>query len=167
MSRLRSIRKTPAELTAGDVMNRSVICVRRDMDLRDLTKLLLKEGITGAPVVDRDGNLQGVISQTDLMYHNLSRDDELVMDSHFYEAVRVEGRHLPKGFQIEDTNTGRVADVMTPVAHAVTERASIHSVARMMTRKHVHRVIVRKGRKVVGIISALDVLRRLAAAGGR
>jgi signal-transduction protein with cAMP-binding, CBS, and nucleotidyltransferase domain len=32
-------------------------------------------------------------------------------------------------------------------------------VARLMTRKHIHRVIVRKGRSVAGIISALDVLR--------
>ncbi len=48
---------------------------------------------------------------------------------------------------------------MTPVVHSVTERASLESVARMMTRKHIHRVIVRKGRKVAGIISALDVLR--------
>jgi signal-transduction protein with cAMP-binding, CBS, and nucleotidyltransferase domain len=35
----------------------------------------------------------------------------------------------------------------------------VDSVARLMTRKHIHRVIVQRGRKVAGIISALDVLR--------
>ena len=87
------------------------------------------------------------------------RDDELKLDSHFYESARVEGRSLPRGFQIEDCNTGCVADVMTPLVHAVTEQSSVDSVARLMTRKHIHRVIVRRGRKVAGIISALDVLR--------
>jgi len=147
---------------AGEIMNREVICVRSDTDLRDLAKLFLEKGITGAPVVDADGNLEGVISQTDLLYYSLTRDDELVMDSDFYHAVRVEGKHLPKGFQIEDVNTGRVCDVMTPVVHSVTERASVESVSRMMMRKRIHRVIVRKGRKVAGIISALDVLRSVA-----
>jgi CBS domain-containing protein len=51
---------------------------------------------------------------------------------------------------------------MTPVVHSVTERASVESVSRMMMRKRIHRVIVRKGRKVAGIISALDVLRSVA-----
>jgi CBS domain-containing protein len=129
------------------------------MDLRDLGKMLLEQGITGAPVVDGEGRLAGVISQTDLIYYNLTRGDELVLDSNFYHNARVEGRHVPSGFQFEDFNTGCVADVMTPVVHAVHENATVESVARMMTRKHIHRVIVQRGRRVAGVISALDVLR--------
>jgi len=153
-------------LLAADIMNRDVVCVPSGMDLRDLAKLFLTRGITGAPVVDADGNLEGVISQTDLLYYSLTRDDELVMDSHFYDAVRVEGRRLPKGFQIEDVNSGSVADVMTPVVHSVTERASLESITRMMMRKHIHRVIVRRGRKVAGIISALDILKSVSRVQG-
>ena len=144
---------------ARDIMNTKVIAVPTTMDLRDLGKLFLEKGITGAPVVDGEGNLAGVISQTDLVYYNLTRGDELVMDSHFYHNARVEGRHIPSGFQFEDFNSGVVADAMTPVVHSVQESATVDSIARLMTRKHIHRVIVRKGRKVSGIISALDVLR--------
>jgi CBS domain-containing protein len=140
-------------------MNTTVIAVPTSMDLRDLAKLFVKQGITGAPVVDERGDLAGVISQTDLIYYQLTRDDELVMDSHFYQNARVDGAHLPQGFQIEDVNTGCVADVMTPVVHSVTETAGLESIARLMTRKHIHRVIVRRGRKIAGVISALDVLR--------
>jgi CBS domain-containing protein len=147
------------ELRARDIMSREVISVPSDMDLRELAKMFLDKGITGAPVLDADGNLAGVVSQTDLVYYNLTRDDELVLESDFYQNARMEGRHVPTGFQIEDTNSGQVADVMTPVVHSVTERASIDSVARLMTREHIHRVIVRKGAKVAGVISALDVLR--------
>ena len=147
---------------AGDIMKRNVVCVDTDMDLRDVAKLLLEKEITGAPVLDADGSLRGVISQTDLLRYSLSRDDELTLDSDFYRTVRLEGRHLPAGFQIEDVNTGRVSDVMTPVVYSVTEQSPAERVARMMIDKHIHRVIVRKGRKVTGIISALDVLRILA-----
>lgn len=147
---------------ARDIMNRDVISVPSDMDLRDLGKLFLEKGITGAPVVERDGTLAGVISQTDLIYYNLTRGDELTYDSHFYQTARMDGQHIQKGFQVEDFNSGVVTDVMTPVVHSVAETAKIESVSRLMTRKHIHRVIVRKGRRIVGIISAIDLLRHHA-----
>jgi CBS domain-containing protein len=56
-------------------------------------------------------------------------------------------------------NTATVEEVMTPVVHSVTPETSVDAVARLMTRRHIHRVIVREGRKAVGIISALDILR--------
>lgn len=149
------------EKTAKDIMSPDPVCVLRDMDLRDLAKLFLEKGFTGAPVVDASGDLVGVISQTDLLYYNLTRGDELVMSSDFYASAKIEGHPMPQGFQVQDVNTGCVEDVMTPVVHAVESSAPVSGVARMMTTKHIHRVIVRRGRRAVGIISALDVLRSL------
>jgi CBS domain-containing protein len=146
---------------ASDVMSKDVICVGEDMELRELTRLFLDRGITGAPVLDEDGALTGVISQHDLLYYSLTRGDELVLDSDFYQSVRVEGRRLPQGFQVEDANSGRVRDVMTPVVHAVSASTPVVRVAELMTRKHIHRVIVTRGRAVAGIISAVDLLKAL------
>ena len=58
---------------ARDIMSKDVISVATTMDLRDLAKLFLEKGITGAPVIDGAGHLAGVISQTDLVYYNLTR----------------------------------------------------------------------------------------------
>jgi len=150
---------------AGEIMVREVICVQDDMDLRDVAKLFLSRGITGAPVLDKNSDLVGVISQRDVLFYNLTRDDELTVETDFYHQVRVEGHHLGAGYQIEDTNTGRVSDAMTPVVHAVSAAASLEAVASLMIRKHVHRVIVRKGKKVAGIISALELLRVMSRSG--
>src|SRR5262245_2928930 len=144
---------------ASDIMSKDVICVQKDTDLRDLGKLFLSRKLTGAPVVDVDGDLCGVISQTDLLYYQLSRDDELIVPSDFYQSARGDGRPLSKGFQIEDVNTATVEEVMTPVVHAVSGTTPVDEIARLMTRRHIHRVIVRDGKKVAGIISALDLLR--------
>ena len=146
---------------ARDIMSRNVITVPQSMDLRDLAKLLLEKGISGAPVTDDRGNLVGVVSQTDLIYYSLSRDDELTIRTDFYASARMEGAHLPSGFQIEDTNTGTVEDIMTPVVYAVGEDAPVERIAALMTREHIHRVIVRSGQEPVGVISALDLLRVL------
>ncbi len=146
-------------LCARDVMQPQVITVRASMDVREAAKLLLSKGITGAPVTDERGALVGVLSQRDLVFYQLTRDDELVMDSTFYQSARVEGHHIPAGFQIEDCNSGTVADVMTPVVHTVSLDATIKEVSRVMIEEHIHRVIVRDGQRVAGIISALDLLR--------
>ena len=153
------MKKTAKGYIAADIMSKNVICVTKDADLRDLGKLFLAKGITGAPVIDRDGDICGVISQTDLLYYQLTRDDELVLPSDFYQSARVEGRPLAKGFQIEDVNTATVEEVMTPVVHAVLASTPVAAIAKLMTQRHIHRVIVRREMKVVGIISALDVLR--------
>jgi len=145
-------------ILAKDVMTENVVSVPDFLDLRELGKLLVDRNISGAPVVDNDQNLVGVVSLTDLVLYNLSRDDELVFESDFYHSARMDSQHLLPGFQIEDCNTGTVSDIMTPVVHSVTENASISSVSRIMTKHHVHRVIVRKGKKIRGIISALDLL---------
>ncbi len=78
------------QVSAADVMQANVIAVPTTMDLRDLAKLFLDKGITGAPVVNEAGKLQGVISQTDLVYYNLTRGDELVIDA-YNELQRSEG----------------------------------------------------------------------------
>ena len=150
---------------ASDIMSRDVFCVDKSADLRDLAKLFLAKKITGAPVIDGRGDLCGVISQTDLLFYQLSRDDELAVPSDFYSNTKVEGRSLTTGFQIEDVNTATVEEVMTPVVHSVTPQASVDAIARLMTRRHIHRVIVREGRKAVGIISALDILRVVGGGG--
>lgn len=153
------MKKMVKGFVAADIMSKNVICVMKDADLRDLAKLFLAKGITGAPVIDHDGDICGVVSQTDLLYYQLTRDDELVMPTDFYQTARVDGRPLAKGFQIEDVNTGTVEEVMTPVVHAVRHNTPVDAIAKLMTKRHIHRVIVREGMKVAGIISALDVLR--------
>ena len=65
---------------------------------------------------------------------------------------------------MNDQTIIRVGDVMTPLVHAVSADATVDAVARLMTRKHIHRVIVRSGRRAAGVISALDVLRAMVGA---
>jgi CBS domain-containing protein len=152
------------KLLAEDLMTRNVLCVFAGLDLRDFVKLLLDHDMTGAPVTSQDGTLLGVVSQTDLLRHDLSRRSELIVESDFYLTARSEGSYLARGYQLMDTGTATVADVMTPVTYTVKEKAPIEDVARLMREKRVHRIIVERDRKVVGLISALDLITALYAA---
>ena len=54
------------DLTARDVMSRTVLAVRDDLTLEQVAGLLADNEISGAPVEDDEGSLLGVVSVTDV-----------------------------------------------------------------------------------------------------
>jgi predicted transcriptional regulator len=62
-------------LTANDVMNTEVLTVRVDLTVRELAAFLTEKQISGAPVVDLDGRLVGVVSVTDVAESDAERPD--------------------------------------------------------------------------------------------
>ena len=53
--------------TAGEVMTRDVIVLTPEMTLREAAELLATKAISGAPVVDEDGKVVGMLSESDLI----------------------------------------------------------------------------------------------------
>jgi CBS-domain-containing membrane protein len=54
-------------LTAGDLMTRDVVRLPMEMPLRDAARLLLRNQVGGAPVVDAQGKCVGVLSAIDFL----------------------------------------------------------------------------------------------------
>lgn len=149
-------------LTAGDVMIRDVVFVSAKSDLRELERVFLEKRISGAPVVDDRGALVGVVSQTDLVNFHFREQDDLVWESGFYDRPHLEGKALPKGFSVVDTSrVPMVEEVMTPLVITADEKTPIVEIADILVNQRVHRIIVTRDRRVVGIISALDLLQLL------
>jgi len=57
----------PRPLTVGTVMTPFPVVIHQDTKLDEVAEELAQNDISGAPVVDSDGRLVGVISQTDLV----------------------------------------------------------------------------------------------------
>lgn len=118
-------------------MTREVVSLAGDTPLDTAAWRLASEAVSGAPVRDARGNLIGVLSKTDLV--DLMRE----------------------GF-----GTKQVADVMTPAIWAIHPDAPAIEAVELMLEKHIHRVLVVRGPgKLVGIVSAMDVMRALAGGG--
>lgn len=54
-------------MKAQDIMRKKVLTVRPETNSRAVARLLAARGVSGAPVVGPEGDLIGVVSQTDLM----------------------------------------------------------------------------------------------------
>jgi CBS domain-containing protein len=151
------------EPTVATVMTANVVCVSPELSLDALTLLMLERGISGVPVVDQDGVPLGVVSKTDLLRRDRREQQERDLDHGPLAAGGYEF-DLGPGFQMTRLADEIVEDVMMPMALTVPENAPISRAAALMAQEGVHRLVVVAARSgvVVGILSAIDLLRWMA-----
>ena len=150
-------------MSAGSVesmMRRDVAVISSLSDVHELEKMLLRDEIHGAPVVDGDGRLVGVVSQTDLVAWHYSTG---VDGASFYDAREISlGSDASQRVRLTDIRTAKVEEVMSPVVHCILPDQSVELAAARMVSRKVHRlVVVDEEGHVLGIISAMDLLRAL------
>jgi len=145
---------------AEDIMNPDVLTVRDDMLVRDLALFLTEHEISGAPVVDAGGRPVGVVSGTDVVsVDRAGRKD--VSDPSPYYLRAFENRFSVesiRGLRVEEEAL-TVSDIMTPVVISVARDMPVSRIARLMLHDHIHRVIVREGDSIAGIVTSFDMLR--------
>ncbi len=146
-----------------DVMNPDIMTVADDMTTDELARYLTEREISGAPVVNSQGHLVGVVSMTDIGRY-LADPSEFASSPRlgFYRDTvdDLASEDFEQHF-LEDRAVA-VRDVMTPVVHHVPGSAPIAEAARIMVQQHIHRLVVTQGRVPVGIITSMDLLRELA-----
>ncbi len=146
--------------TVDDLMIRNVAVIRSDADVHELEQKLLRDSIHGMPVVDGDGTLVGVVSQTDLIaWHYFTGVDGVP----FYSA---HGPMIPyeedSSLRLSDVRTADVSELMSPIVYCICPDQSIALAAARMIARQIHRlVVVDETGRVIGIVTATDLLRML------
>jgi CBS domain-containing protein len=125
--------------TVGDLMSADPITVGANAPLVEAARLMDHHHIHGLPVVDPQGGLLGVISQTDMVR---ARSTEELWGR--WPGLRV--RHL-----------------MTSPALTISADADVEAAAEVMERQHVHRLVVvgPDGASPVGVLSTTDLVRAM------
>ena len=57
-------------MIAKDIMTTDVITVGENLEILDVCKVLAEERVSGAPVVNKEGKLVGIITERDLLFYN-------------------------------------------------------------------------------------------------
>ena len=147
------------DLRAKDIMSGEPVCIDRDMTLTQIARLLQENEISGAPVIDGNGCLIGVISRTDLVRRWLSGDgdrDPAVL-AHIFA-----GRD-DADFEWASDDEPVAEDLMTDSPVSATDQAPLSEIARKMVDARVHRVIVVDELRIpTGIVTSLDLVKAIA-----
>jgi len=147
-----------------ELMSIDVKTVGADWSLEELGRCLTDHSISGAPVVTPAGKVVGVVSVTDLA-RAVSEQEAAPPEEHDFFA-----RSFQAAVALDDLvdmrlvreSHRKVRDVMTPAVFEVDDGATVGEVAQMMVRGRIHRVFVTRKGAIVGVVSALDLLRLLA-----
>ena len=148
-------------ITAADLMNPEVLTVPEDMTVRELARYLTDNEITGAPVENLSGKLTGVVSVVDIAA--MASDTGNVRTDRSSPDFYVRGwedKLTPeenRNFRVDNEDM-QVGEIMTPTVFSVGEDATVSEIASMMLRGHLHRLLVTRDERPVGIVSTSDLL---------
>jgi CBS-domain-containing membrane protein len=147
-------------LTAKDIMTKDVLCVRPDTSIEELSSILVKNEISGVPVVDDSGALYGIVTENDLISRNKRLHIPTVV-SFLDAAIYLESS---KKFEqeVKRLTATRVGDICSRKVVTIAEDTSVIDIATIMTEKKVQLLPVLRGGKVVGIIGKRDMVKAVA-----
>ena len=119
-----------------DIMTKKLITFQPDMRVLAAIESLLKHKISGAPVVDGNGNLVGVLSEIDCM-------STIIQDLYYSDSG------------------GSVRDFMSTEITTVNSEMGLVDLAEIFQKKHFRRLPVVDNGILVGQVSRRDVLKAI------
>lgn len=123
-------------IKVDDYMTRKLVTFTPATPLFEAMTKMLENRISGAPVVDGDGRLIGVLSEIDFL--------EAMLKGSYHGEVE-----------------GTVAQVMTEGAQSIEAGTDIYDVAEILLRDRRRRLPVVSDGRLVGQVSRRDVLRAI------
>ena len=175
--------------TVRDIMRTELVTVGPDMSVHDLSRLLADNGISGAPVVDVEGEVLGVVSMTDVVRLAAFEVDvrvalwPLVEGEFSLEAPQQdedeEEQDLVDYFQhvhappvspgaagvwaaVSDLDQYDVREIMTPANFHIHPDSDLRELATFLLHGRIHRALVMEDDRLVGIVTTVDLIRTMA-----
>ena len=147
-------------LTAKDIMTKTVITVKPDTSIEELSALLVKHQISGVPVVDDSGALYGIVTENDLISRNKRLHIPTVVG--FLDAAIYLESSKKFEKELKRLAATKVGDICTRKVVTIAEDTTIVDIATIMADKKAHLLPVVRGGKVTGIVGKRDVVLAVA-----
>jgi CBS domain-containing protein len=145
----------------SEAMTPDPITIDTGMKVTEIARIMVDNNVGGLPVLDRDGKLVGIVTESDLIV----QDTEVEFPSFVsflsgYIFVPGSIHHFEEKFA---KAVGATADqVMTTDVVTVEADDSVEDVATMMSKRKLKRFPVTKDDELVGIIAMADIVKLIS-----
>lgn len=146
-------------ITAKDIMSADVITLSPETDIAQAAKTLLDNDINGAPVVDAQGRVLGILCQSDLVVQQKRLPVPTIFTLLDGIIPLTSSRQIEQ--QVRKIAALTVAEAMTPNPVTIQPDTGLENIATLMVDKHFHTLPVVAQGRLVGIVGKKDVLKTL------
>ncbi|HVO43477.1 MAG TPA: DUF190 domain-containing protein [Aggregatilineales bacterium] len=151
----RSLQPLPVDRLVSEIMTRRITTVTPDTPARQVVELLLGKLFKAVPVIDADRHVVGIISDGDLL-HKAGMPVRLAV------GERLEADDL-REFITRVSHEKTAREIMTTPVITAWANETVGTVVRRMVDHNLKRMpVVDEWRKLVGMVSRLDILRVIA-----
>jgi CBS domain-containing protein len=147
-----------AAMNAEHVMTSDVISIDPDATVLQAARLMLQHHISGLPVIDKNGNLVGVLSEGDFLRRRETKTER--RRSRWLEFLMGPGRIAA---EYSHSHGSKVSEVMTAEVQTVDEVTPIEDIVDLMERRRIKRVPVLCGGQVVGIVTRSNLMHAMVS----
>lgn len=145
-----------------DFMTTNVVTVSPETTAQEVAELLSKYTFGAAPVVDHEGNVVGVISDSDLV----SQDIKIEFPTYFKFVdgyVMAPGRLRDFEEQLERATKKTAEGLMSAPALTIGPDQDLREAATLMMKHHIDQLPVVEQGSLVGIVSKGDIVKWMAS----
>ena len=142
------------KLVVKDIMTKNVITIDENATVGELSKLLIKNKISGVPVVDDNNNLVGIATDADIII----QESDLPLPLSFSHAFLQKYESYVKSTK-EYLKT-KVENIMTKGLKTIYEDATITKAVNIIINNDINRIpVVDKNNRLKGIITRADIIK--------
>jgi CBS domain-containing protein len=145
--------------TVADIMTKEVVTVTRETTVRELAQIFETRHFGSLPIVDGSGCLTGIVTASDLIEQGRSLHIPTVI-SIFDWVIPLEGeRTLERELQKMTAQTA--GEICSTDVVTVAPSDPVSTAADTMSDHKLHALPVVEGKKLVGMVSRIDIIRNI------
>jgi CBS domain-containing protein len=149
-------------MKAADVMVSNVITTGPEATVQEVAAILLKNRISALPVVTRDGELIGIISEGDLI-----RRKETDTEHHRSWWMQLLVGRTPLAAEYIKSHSHRVTDLMTRTVITAKPETPLRDIATLLEKHGIKRVPIVHDGKLIGVVSRANLVQAMATQSGK
>jgi CBS-domain-containing membrane protein len=146
-------------LKARDIMTSEVHTVSMETSVEELARLFVSTGVSAMPVVDAEGVLQGIVTETDLVAQDRPLHIPTVV-SLFDWVVYLESEDK-FAEQVKKMTARQVREICTTEVESCSPDTPVSQIVALMLEKGIHMVPVVENGKLSGVVARLDIIRSM------